>query len=130
MKAGLSDSQERAIIAMSNKQGANVSSRTMQSLERMKLVHLCEQGWRITAAGSAVAAAIREYKPTGALAGIIQKREQLATMESHEIYPHDLRYVAEKLLEMFGPALAANPDARTEFLRVLSEDVSTRLTGQ
>ena len=97
----------------------------MLSLEKDKLVQCIDDRWGLTTAGKCVAASIAKYKPSGALAGLLDTHREVAK-RSTPPQPHQLRYMAEKIRELFGPAIDDNPEAKRAFLAVLAADSNTR----
>ena len=130
MTKTLSDSQERAITTMSGRGGGSrqcIEQGTLRSLEKAKLIGYAGDRWKLTEAGKFVAAALRKYKPTGALAGLLEKHQEF-NRDPMEVRPHDLRYMAEKMRELFGPVIDECDESKAEFLRVLG-GVNTRQTN-
>ncbi len=121
----LSATQEQALLVLSNRGASNIAEKTLLGLETLKLARYCEDGWRLTPAGQAASGLIRKYKPTGALAGLLEKHLEL-NREPRTVHPHDLRYMAEKLRQLFGPVIDENPEAKTEFIAILADGTSTR----
>ena len=128
MPSLLSDSQELALTTMSSRGRSTtrgIEQRTLKSLEKAKLIVCIDDEWRLTVAGKYIVVSIDKYKPTGALAALLDMSLEI-TKCSTAPYPHQLRYLAEKILELFGPAINKNPEAKRAFIGVLAGLTNTR----
>lgn len=131
MPSLLSDSQELALVTMSSRGRSTtrgIERRTLTSLEKAKLVECINDDWRLTVAGRFVIAAISKHKPTGALEGLLNTHRDIVGCGLHA-QPHQLRYMAEKIRELFGPAIDEDPEAKKAFIAVLAADTNTRQTA-
>lgn len=127
MPSLLSDSQELALTTMASRGRSTtrgIERRTLLSLEKAKLTECINDEWRLTAAGRYVVASIARYKPTGALEGLLNTHRGI--VKDGLPHPHQLRYMAEKIRELFGPEIDLNPEAKKAFIAVLAAETNTR----
>ncbi len=128
MPSLLSDSQELALTTMASRGRSTtrgIEQRTLKSLEKAKLTVCIDDEWRLTPAGRFVVASIGKYKPTGALAALLDKNREIVEGDT-VAHPHQLRYMAEKIRELFGPAINEDPEAKKAFIDVLAAETNTR----
>ena len=119
MRRQLSSAQESALLQMSSKVTTGVAQTTFSSLETLKLVYYGEDTWRLTPAGQIATSLLRRNIFVGEFSALIKKFSDMKEHGTHNTQPHDMKYIGQKIRDIFRPMIEASPEAKKAFLDAL-----------